>query len=148
MSARLRNPNTPGSPFADIELGRLIALVRRAYSLHLMLEVDRSAPDGKCIGLYNAFSRKLHLAFSDAAALQEHLDSVAAPDDTVTVIPRAADGALITASAEFRNVRLALRIKTGYAGLDCDKALRWADGNADRALVRLIETNGYASTKV
>jgi hypothetical protein len=148
MSVRLHDPNSPANHLANVELGLLIALVRRAFSLHLVLEVDRASADGKCIGLHDAFSRKLQTAFSDIMAVKDHLESLTPLDETVIAIPRVAAGTLDTFAQEFRNVRLALRLKTGYAGLDCDKALRWADGDADRALARLIETNGYAAFKV
>lgn len=148
MSVRIQPANLPANPAAGVELAQLVTLVRRAYNLHLVLAADRAAPDGKVLQLSDAFSHKLQVSFSDIPALTAYLDGHTSTDDTGTTIPRAGDGALITATTEFRNLRLALRIKTGYSGLDCDKALRWADGDADRALARLIETNGYASTKV
>lgn len=148
MSVRLQDPKLPPNPAGDVELAHLVTLVRRAYNLHLVLAVDCEAAEGKVLQLSDAFSHKLQASFSDIPALTSYLDGHAPADDTVTTIPRAANGMLITASPEFRNLRLALRIKTGYAGLDCDKALRWADGDADRALARLIETNGFAATKV
>lgn len=148
MSVRLQDPKLPPNPASEVELTQLVMLVRRAYNLHLVLAVDRTAADGKVLQLSDAFSHKLQAAFSDIPALKAYLEGRTPADDTVTTIPRAANGMLITASPEFRNLRLALRIKTGYAGLDCDKALRWADGDADRALARLIETNGYAASKV
>ena len=148
MAVRLQDPKLPPNPASEVELTQLVMLVRRAYNLHLVLAVDRTAADGNVLQLSDAFSHKLQASFSDIPALTAYLVGHIAADDTVTTIPRAANGTLLTASPEFRNLRLALRIKTGYAGLDCDKALRWADGDANRALARLIETNGYAATKV
>lgn len=148
MSARSQTSDSPANPAEKIALAQLVTLVRRAHSLHLVLAVDRAAPDGLVLQLTDAFSHKLQASFTDIPALTTYLDGLIPADDTVTTIQRAADGMLITASVEFRNLRLALRIKTGYSGLDCDKALRWADGDADRALARLVETNGYANTKV
>lgn len=148
MSVRLQDPNLPPNPTEIVELAQLAMLVRRTYNVHLVLAVDRAAPEGKVLQLSDAFSGKPQTAFKDIPALTAYLDSISPPDDVATTIPRAADSTLDAASPEFRNVRLALRLKTGYAGLDCDKALRWADGDADRALARLIETNGYANTKV
>ena len=148
MSARIQTPDSPANPAERIALAQLVTLVCRAYNLHLVLAVDRAAPDGLVLQLADAFSHKVQASFADIPALTTYLDGYTPADDAVTTIPRAANGTLITASVEFRNLRLVLRIKTGYSGLDCDKALRWADGDADRALARLIETNGYASTKV
>lgn len=148
MSVRLQDPKMPANPAGDVELTQLVKLVRRAYNLHLVLAVDRAAADGKVLQLSDAFSHKLQAAFTDVPALTAYLDGHTPADDTVTPIPRAANGMLITASVEFRNLRQALRIKTGYSGLDCDKALRWAEGDADRALARLVETRGYAAYKV
>jgi hypothetical protein len=122
--------------------------VRRAYSLHLLVEVDRTAADGQHFVLCDAFSNKRQMAFNDIMALKCHIDGIIPPDDVGAAIPRMGAGTLDTFSPEFRYARRALHLKSGYAGLDCDKALRWADGDADRALARLIETNGYASTKV
>lgn len=148
MSVRLQDPNLPPNPADNVELAQLVTLVRRAHNLHLVVAVDREAADGKVLQLLDAFSHKLQASFSDIPAMSAYLDGHTPTDDTVTTLPRAANGMLITVSVEFRILRLALRIKTGYSGLDCDKALRWADGDPDRALARLIETNGYSSTKV
>jgi hypothetical protein len=148
MSVRLQDPNLPPNPASNVELADLVQLVRQGYAVHLVLEVNRAAPDGKCFILRDAFLAALHSAYADIAAVRAYLESVCPQVDTSIAIPRAANGALDTSTPAFRNARQELRLKTGYASLDCDRALRWADGDAERALARLIETDGYASSKV
>lgn len=150
MSVRMQDPNLPPNPADNVELTELVQLVRHAYALHLTLEVNRAAANGKFFILRDAFLGALHTSCVDIAAVRAYLEGLSPHVDTTTAtaIPRAANGTLDTSTREFRNARDALRIKTGYAGLDCDKALRWADGDADRALARLVETNGYAAYKV
>jgi len=70
------------------------------------------------------------------------------PLHTGAELPRNEQGALDTTTAEFKDRRKALRLKTGYFILDCDKALRMADGDAEKALAKLVDTRGFASSKV
>lgn len=70
------------------------------------------------------------------------------PFDPALPLPRSPDHRVDHESRAFRNRRWALYLKSGYGALDCMKALRFKDGNADEALALLVETQGFAHNKV
>lgn len=71
-----------------------------------------------------------------------------APFDPALPLPRNLDHRVDHESRAFRNRRWALHLKSGYGSLDCNKALRQKDGDATEALAILVETKGFARTKV
>lgn len=70
------------------------------------------------------------------------------PFDPALPLPRNSDHHVDHESRAFRNRRWALYLKSGYGSLDCMKALRFKDGDANEALALLVETQGFAHNKV
>lgn len=70
------------------------------------------------------------------------------PFDPALPLPRYPDHRIDRESRTFRNRRWALHLKSGYGALDCLKALHQKDGDATEALAILVETKGFARTKV
>jgi hypothetical protein len=63
-------------------------------------------------------------------------------------LPRNEAGQIDHQSPAFMVRRCALALKSGYGMLDCNKALRFKDGNATEALALLVSTDGFAYSKI
>lgn len=148
MSVRLRNPDAPADATANVSVLQLENLTARAEMLGLVFEVDHGASAGSSFRILGATTRELARQSGDIEAVVLHLGAAATLNDTLADLPQGPSGTVDPTTQPFKNRRSALRLKTGYSGLDCDKALRWADGDAEKALAKLIDTNGYAHYKV
>jgi len=150
MSVRPRNPNAPADVTAGIGLLQLENIVTCANARGGEFEIDHQASEGNRFYLFRGAGRgrELELATVDIDDVVKHLKLEGTLNEAGDDLPRTPGGVVDPSTQQFKNRRAALHLKTGYSGLDCDKALRWADGDAYKAMSKLIETNGYAASKV
>lgn len=151
MSVRLRNPNAPADATAGIGLLQLENIAIRANARGREFEIDHQASEGDnrfFVLLGAGRGRKLDLATDNIDDVVKHLELEVQLNDAPADLPCTPGGDVDPSTQQFKCRRAALSLKTGYGILDCDKALRWADGDAYKAMSKLIETSGYAATKV